>query len=115
MATADPPPDESLTEPDGRPTLTEHHSPRGDRLASDDSSAPGPERRFSARPHDVDVEHDASNRSEGRQGNHITPMGGGGLIDFDDVSAVVYGFWSGCRGLSLICRLYHIHDIQSWH
>ena len=29
---------------------------------------------------------------------------GGGLIDFDDVSVVVDGFWSaGCRGLSLIC------------
>ena len=40
---------------------------------------------------------------------------GGGLINFDDVSAAVDGFWSGCRGLSLICRLYHIHDIQSWH
>ena len=25
---------------------------------------------------------------------------GGGLIDFDDVSAAVDGFWSGCRGLS---------------
>ena len=30
---------------------------------------------------------------------------GGGLLDFDDVSAAVDGFWSGCRGLSLICRL----------
>ena len=67
MATADPPPDESSTELDGRPTLTEHHSPRGDRLASDDPSAPGPGRRFSARSHDVDVEHDASHRSDGRQ------------------------------------------------
>ena len=40
---------------------------------------------------------------------------GGGLIDFDDVSAAVDGFWSGCRGLSLICRLCHKSDIQSWH
>ena len=38
----------------------------------------------------------------------VSPMydiHGGGLIDFDDVSAAVDGFWSGCRGLSLICRL----------
>ena len=42
MATADPPPDESSTELDGRPTLTEHHSPRGNRLASDDPSAQDP-------------------------------------------------------------------------
>ena len=41
--------------------------------------------------------------------------GGGGLIDFDDVSAAVDGFWSGCRGLSLIYRLCHMSDIQSWH
>ena len=40
---------------------------------------------------------------------------GGGLIDFDDVSAAVDGFWSGCRGLSLIYRLCHMSDIQSWH
>ena len=71
MATADPPLDQSLTELDGRPTLTQHQSPRGNRLASDDPSTPGPERRFPARPHDVDVEHDASNRSEGRQRIHI--------------------------------------------
>ena len=70
MATADPPPDESSDEFGGRPTLTEHHSPRGDRLASDDPSTPGPERRFSARHHDVDAEHDASHRSDGRQRNH---------------------------------------------
>ena len=74
MATADPPPDESSTELDGRPTLTEHHSPRGDRLASDDPSAPGPDGRFSARHHDVDVEHDASNRSEGRQRIHTSKI-----------------------------------------
>ena len=67
MATADPPPDESSDELGGRPTLTEHHSPRGDRLASDDPSTPGPGRRFSVRHHDVDVEHDASHRSDGRQ------------------------------------------------
>ena len=42
------------------------------------------------------------------------PFIGGGLIDFD-VSAAVDGFWSGCRGLSLICRLCHKSDIQSWH
>ena len=70
MATADPPPDESSDELDGRPTLTEHHSPWGDRLASDDPSTPGPERRFSARHRDVDVEHDASHRSDGRRRNH---------------------------------------------
>ena len=72
MATANPPLDQSSDELGGRPTLTEHHSPRGDRLASDDPSTPGPERRFSARRHDVDVEHDASHRSEGRQRNHNT-------------------------------------------
>ena len=71
MATADPPPDESSDELGGRPTLTQNQSSRGNRLASDDPSAPGPERRLSARPHDVDVEHDASTRSEGRQRNHI--------------------------------------------
>ena len=70
MATADPPPDESSDELDGRPVLTQNQSSRGNRLASDDPSAPGPERRLSARPHDVDVEHDASNRSEGRQRFH---------------------------------------------
>ena len=72
MATADPPPDESSDELGGRPTLTEHHSPRGDRLASDDPSTPGPGRGFSARHRDVDVEHDASHRSDGRQRNHST-------------------------------------------
>ena len=70
MATADPPPDQSSDELGGRPALTQNQSSRGNRLASDDPSTPGPERRFSARPHDVDVEHDASNRSEGRQRNH---------------------------------------------
>ena len=40
---------------------------------------------------------------------------GGGLIDFDDVSVVVDGFWSSCRGQFLICRLYHMSDIQSQH
>ena len=70
MAAVDPPPDQSLTELDGRPTLTQNQSSRGNRLASDDPSTPGPERRFSARHHDVDVEHDASHRSEGRQRNH---------------------------------------------
>ena len=42
-----------------------------------------------------------------------TTTTGGGLIDFDDVSAAVDGFWSGCRGLSLICRLCHKSYIQS--
>ena len=38
---------------------------------------------------------------------------GGGLVDFDDVSVVVVdGFWSGCRGLSLICRLCHKSGMQ---
>ena len=40
---------------------------------------------------------------------------GGEFIDFDDVSAAVDGFWSGCRGLSLICRLCHMSDIQNWN
>ena len=40
-------------------------------------------------------------------------LAGGGLIDFDDVSAAVDGFWGGCRGLSLICRLCRMSDIQS--
>ena len=70
MATADPPPDQSSDELDGRPALTQNQSSRGTRLASDDPSTPGPERRFSARPHDVDVEHDVSHRSEGRQRFH---------------------------------------------
>ena len=70
MATVDPPPDESSDEPGGRPTLTQHQSSRGNRLASDDPSTPGPDGRFSARHHDVDVEHDASHRSDGRQKNH---------------------------------------------
>ena len=70
MATADPPPEESSDELGRRPTLTQHQSSRGNRLASDDPSTPGPERRFSARHRDVDVEHDASHRSDGRQGNH---------------------------------------------
>ena len=70
MATADLPPDESSDELDGRPTLTQNQSSRGNRLASDDPSAPGPDGRFSARHHDVDVEHDASHRSDGRQRNH---------------------------------------------
>ena len=72
MATADPPLDQSSDELGGRPALTQHQSSRGDRLASDDPSTPGPGRRFSARHHDVDVEHDASNRSDGRQRNHST-------------------------------------------
>ena len=40
---------------------------------------------------------------------------GGGLIDFDDVSVVVDGFWSGCSGQFLICILYHKSDTQSQH
>ena len=70
MATVDPPPDESSDELGGRPALTQNQSSRGNRLASDDPSTPGPERRFSARPRDVDVEHGASHRSDGRQRNH---------------------------------------------
>ena len=42
-------------------------------------------------------------------------LSGGELIDFDDVSVVVDGFWSGCRDQFLICRLYHTFDIQSRH
>ena len=70
MATADPPPDQSPDELDGRPALTQNQSSRGNRLASDDPSTPGPDERFSARHHDVDVEHNASHRSDGRQRNH---------------------------------------------
>ena len=46
MATADPPPDESSDELNGRPTLTQNQSSRGNRLASDDPSAPGPRGGF---------------------------------------------------------------------
>ena len=86
MATADPPPDESSDELGGRPTLTQHQSSRGNRLASDDPSAPGPDGRFSARHHDVDVEHDASHRSEERQRNH---SGGSGGIHWGSVEDAV--------------------------
>ena len=47
--------------------------------------------------------------------NLVSLRGGGGLIDFDDDSVVLDGFWSGCRGQFLICRLYHTIDIQSRH
>ena len=67
MATADPPPGESSDELGGRPALTQNQSSRRNRLASDDPSTPGPDGWFSARHHDVDVEHDASHRSDGRQ------------------------------------------------
>ena len=40
---------------------------------------------------------------------------GGGLIDFDDVSVVVDGFWRGYRGRFLICILYHKSDTPSQH
>ena len=70
MATADPPPDESSTELDGRPTLTEHHSPRGDRLASDDPSTPGPGGRLSVRHPDGYSCQDEPNKSGARQRNH---------------------------------------------
>ena len=40
---------------------------------------------------------------------------GGGLLDFDDISVVVDGFWSGCRGQFLICRLCRKSDTQSEH
>ena len=36
------------------------------------------------------------------------------IIDFDYVSAAVDVYWSDCRGLSLICRLCHMSDIQRW-
>ena len=52
----------------------------------------------------------------GREFIGSVELTGGGLVDFDDVSAVVDGFWSaGCRGQFLICRLCHKSDIQSQH
>ena len=45
MASANPVGDVESGERDDRPTLTEQHSPRGDRLASEDPSTPGPDRR----------------------------------------------------------------------
>ena len=52
MATADPPPDQSSDELDGRPALTQNQSSRGNRLASDDPSAPGTRGRLSVRDPD---------------------------------------------------------------
>ena len=46
MATVDPPPDQSLTELDGRPTLTQNQSSRGNRLASDDYRPQDPKGGF---------------------------------------------------------------------
>ena len=64
MATADPHGDPMGAEPDGRPTLTRSVSPRGDPLARDDPSTPGPGGRISARHPNQDLLEEAANRSE---------------------------------------------------
>jgi len=68
MATADPPGDPLGDEPDGRPTLTEHHSPRGDRLASDDPSTPGTRGRL---PVQHPEGYSEQNKSGARRRIHI--------------------------------------------
>ena len=73
MATADPPPDESSDELGGRPTLTQHQSSRGNRLASDDPSAPGTRGRLSVRDPDGYLCPDEQNRSGVRQRFHTFP------------------------------------------
>ena len=72
MATADPPPDQSSDELDGRPALIQNQSPRGNRLASDDPSTPGPEGRLSVRHPDGYLCPDEQNRSGARQRNYST-------------------------------------------
>ena len=72
MATADPPPDESSDELGGRPALTQNQSSRGNRLASDDPSAPGTRGRLSVRDPDGYLCPDEQNRSGVRQRNHST-------------------------------------------
>ena len=70
MATADPPPDQSSDELDGRPTLTQHQSSRGNRLASDDPSTPGTRRRLSVWHLDGYLGQDEPNESGARQRIH---------------------------------------------
>ena len=67
MATADPPGDPLGDEPDRRPTLTQHQSPRGNRLASDDPSTPGPDRRLSVQHPGGYSCQDEPNKSGARQ------------------------------------------------
>ena len=72
MASANPMGDVESGERDDRPTLAEQHSPRGDRLASDDPSTPGPDRRNSGRPSDQDQPSGAAagQEEEGRRRNY---------------------------------------------
>ena len=72
MATADPPPDQSSDELDGRPALTQNQSPRGNRLASDDPSTPGTQRRLSVQHPDGYSRQDEPNKSGARQRIHNT-------------------------------------------
>ena len=74
MATADPPPNQSSDELDERPTLTQHQSPRGNRLASDDPSAPGTRGRLSVKHPDGYSCPDEQNKSGARQRNHSLYM-----------------------------------------
>ena len=74
MATADPPPDESCDELGGRPTLTEHHSPRGDRLASDDPSTPRTRGRLSVQHPEGYSCLDEPNKSGAWQRIHSTAL-----------------------------------------
>jgi hypothetical protein len=70
MATADPPPEESSDELGRRPTLTQHQSSRGNRLASDDPSAPGTRGRLSVHRSGYSCP-DEQNRSGARQRFYI--------------------------------------------
>ena len=76
MATADPPPDESSDELDGRPTLTQNQSSRGNRLASDDPSTPNPRGRLSVRHPDDYSRQDERNKSGTRQRSYSGGSGG---------------------------------------
>ena len=70
MASANPMGDVESGERDDRPTLAEQHSPRGGRLASDDPSTPGPDRRNSGRPSDQDQLSGAAAGKEERRRNY---------------------------------------------
>ena len=72
MASANPMGDVESGELDDRPTLAEQHSPRGDRLASDDPSTPGPGRRNSGRPSDQGQPSGAAAGKDERRRNYIT-------------------------------------------
>ena len=70
MATADPPPDQSSDELDGRPALTQNQSSRGTRLASDDPSTPRTRGRLSVQDPEGHSCQDEPNKSGARQRIH---------------------------------------------